>query len=365
MMTWLRIAAASALLGAVQPASAQPLARSDTAATIEAVVRDHGPSGFVMVADAVSVIWQTPRASCPPAGTVRNAAATIALCHPRDPAQMRWPWASITKQVLATLAMQEAARGRIVLDEPADRYLPALAGTVPPTVRQLIQHRAGLRNPEDTAKDASGQPGWYTTGPTGLDWCLVERRAAGGDWRYNNCDTIVLGALLAKVTGKDVPTLFADSIARPADLTDTAFAPVAAGTLAVSLTPDERSTLARYGAAGGLIGTPADLLRFDRALMAGALLPDAARAEMWRGDPALGYMALGQWAFEVPLKGCAKPVRLIERRGGIGRFQARNIIAPDHNLIFIAFTADGEYDFGEIWQGKGFSHDLLAAAVCA
>jgi D-alanyl-D-alanine carboxypeptidase len=57
-------------------------------------------------------------------------------------------------------------------------------------------------------------------------------------------------------------------------------------------------------------------------------------------------------------------VRIIERRGGIERFQARNIILTDLNRIVVLFTAGGEFDFGEIWQGKGLSHDALAAAAC-
>lgn len=102
----------------------------------------------------------------------------------------------------------------------------------------------------------------------------------------------------------------------------------------------------------------------DRALVAGRLLSPAARDELWKGDPKLGFMALAQWSFFAPLKGCSAPVRIIERRGGIERFQVRNIILPDSNRIIILFTADGDFDFGEIWQGKGLSHDLLAAAAC-
>ena len=49
---------------------------------------------------------------------------------------------------------------------------------------------------------------------------------------------------------------------------------------------------------------------------------------MWTGDPALGYMALGQWAFDAPLEGCIGDVRIIERRGAIGKYQLRNIILP-------------------------------------
>ena len=35
-----------------------------------------------------------------------------------------WRWASVTKQITATIAMQEAAAGRLDLDAPIIRYLP-------------------------------------------------------------------------------------------------------------------------------------------------------------------------------------------------------------------------------------------------
>lgn len=286
--------------------------------------------------------------------------------------QVAWPWASVTKQVIATLIMQEVEDGRIALDAPASRYLPRLTGGA--TVRQLLQHRAGLPNPETTAKDAGGVPAFYTAarynGAAGLDWCLTARSAPGGAWAYNNCDYLVLGALLQQVTRTPLPALFARRIAAPLGLTAGFIAPVAS-------TPDarwpggptdsERAQIARYGAAGALVGTPVDLITFDRALLSGALLTSEARAEMWRGDPALGFMGLGQWSFTAPLAGCAKPVRIVERRGAIGRFAVRNAILPDLGISVALFTNRGDPDtggFGEVWQGKGITHDVLAAAAC-
>lgn len=283
-------------------------------------------------------------------------------------AEQVWPWASVTKQVVATLVMQEVEAGRLALDVPAGRYLPAL-GAISPTIRQLLQHRAGLRNPEDSPKDGQGEPSFYTTGPGGLGWCLSGRGATGGTPRYNNCDYIVLGALLAQTTGTPLPVLFARHIAGPLGLSarfiDPAAPPTPDTVWAGGPDAAERRAIANYGAAGGIEGTAADLAAFDRALLSGTLLSAAARAEMWRGDPALGSMAMGQWSFTAQLKGCAAPVRLIERRGAIGRFAVRNVIAPDLGLVMVLFTNRGDDGFGEIWQGSGRTFDLLSAGACA
>ena len=356
------LTSAVAALLATSPLAAAPAPQLNLAP----VLASHGFDGFAMVANKDAILWQTPTAKCPP-----SVGSAIVLCHPRDPAFLRWPWASVTKQIMAVLTMQQVDAGLIALDSPASRYLPALSGSAPaPTIRQLLQHRAGLRNPEDSGKDASGTPTWYTATDDALGWCVQGRTEPGGSWRYNNCDTLVLGAVLEKVTGQSVATLFVENISSPLGLEATGFAdrfehansPLPG--MAMALTDAENALLARYGAAGGLVGPPLDLLTIDRALMAGKLLSATARGKMWQGDPGLGFMALGQWSFDAPLRGCAKPVHLIERRGGIGRFQVRNILVPDTGQSIIMFIANGDFDFGEIWQGQGLSHDVLSAAVC-
>ena len=276
-----------------------------------------------------------------------------------------WPWASVTKQVLAVMVMQQVEDGTLDLDAPADSYLAGVAGsTLSPTIRQLLQHRSGLRNPDDSPADANGFPSFYSDGPTGLDWCLAERTAPPQEWRYNNCDYIVLGAILEEVTGQDIESLFRDGIAEPAGLHDTRF-----------LTADEMRDyegreaiydlrIARYGASAALVGPLEEMLRFDRALLNGELLGEEARDVLWNGDPSLGYMALGQWVFTAPLKGCDTPVRVVERRGAIGKYQVRNIILPDRDFVVALATDRAEFDFGEIWSGTGVMHDALAAAAC-
>lgn len=276
------------------------------------------------------------------------------------------PWASVTKQVVAVMVMQQVEAGRLALDAPADRYLPQLRGaTRPPTIRELLQHRSGLFNPDDGPVGPRGMPAWYSAGDDPLAPCLAGRGAPGAGWRYNNCDYLVLGRILERVTHRPLRTLFEQRIARPAGLTTAHFAgdpPRVAE--AVTWTPADQRLFTRFGAAGGLVGSIADLQRFDRALADGRLLSPAARETLWRADPALGSMALGQWVFDAQPVGCAAPLHIVERRGGIGRYQVRNIIVPERNVVVILFARDENLDFGEIWQGRGLSHDVLAAAAC-
>lgn len=288
-----------------------------------------------------------------------------------------WIWASVTKQVTATLVMQEVARGRMALDAPIGRYLPEFGGDRAITVRELLQHRSGLPNPSDTTP-VDGVPSFYReTGPAISDavrtarFCSSKAKGArGGQWEYNNCDYLVLGAALQAVTGRSYARLVEERVAAPLRIRTLRLARNgalhggAAATGYDGAAPVPAMNVATGGAAAALTGSAGDLARFDRGLMTGRLLDPAARATAWSGNAKLGFMALGVWSFPARLKGCAAPVQLVERRGDFGGTQVRNVIAPALGRAVILFTNDASAEFGEVWQGKGLTFDLLSAAFC-
>lgn len=287
-----------------------------------------------------------------------------------------WRWASVTKQVVATLVMQEVEKRRVDLDALATKYLPdvALPGGDALTVRRLLNHTSGLYDPNSGPAGPDGTPLAYlrskSPAPKGIDpQCLKPSgRAPGEKFVYNNCDYVVLGALLERVSGKPFPQLVNERIAKPLGINslrvlkpgdrDDIIGVDAKGATDAGVDPG------RYGTAANLAGTSNDLLAFDRALLANKLLGPVATAEMWRGDPKLGYAALGVWSYPVALKGCVTPQHIVERRGEVGNVQIRNLIAPERGIILIAFTATTATEFGEPWQGKGLTYELLSAALC-
>lgn len=278
-----------------------------------------------------------------------------------------FPWLSVTKQAVATMVMQEAARGRVALDAPASRYLPALTGgTRAPTVRELLEHRSGLRDPDNSPRDVNGVPGFHGDGPPGIEWCVGGRGAPGGPARHNDCDYLVLGGVLERASGRPLADLFAERIAGPAGARARfAGAPIGldadtvwAGGPGIPMLRE----LGRLGSAGGLIGSASDLLAMDEGLLSGALLPDDARGVMWRNGEAFG-----QTSFGASLRGCAAPVTVVERRGALFDFQVRNVLVPELGLAMVLMTNQGRdrLDLGDIAQGRGVVHDALAAAACA
>jgi D-alanyl-D-alanine carboxypeptidase len=291
-----------------------------------------------------------------------------------------WRLASVTKQLTALIVMQEVAKGTLDLDTPIKSYWPEWPAPHADriTARMLLRHQSGLADPAQDKQDKDGVPAFYRhNGPAAAPlaeasgFCAAAPRAAApAPYHYDNCDFIVLGALPKKLTGQPFETLLHDRIAAPLGLTTLGlFAPD--GPPHPHITgidehgrPEPALNLGTYGAAGSAYISPAELWRFDRALMENRLLDRIATAEMWRGEPTLGSAALGQWEYKAPIKGCPDPVDIVERRGAIGGVQIRNFLVPAEHVAVILFTDRGGFDYGEAWQGKGFAHDMMAAALC-
>ncbi len=353
------------ILGAM-PASAQKAAPPplDDAAVKAALNPDTAP-GTILIARGDKILFESTVGTIAPGGDTPHKLGAV------------WRWASVSKQVTATIAMQEVAAGRLDLDAPIFRYLPdskaPYAGRI--TSRMLMQHVSGLPRQEEGPIGRDEWPTFYsvdlTSPETGRTWCEgPTKREPLSEFHYGDCDFIMMTAVIEATSGKPYAALIEERIAKPLGLASVGIFPRAEATVAGFAEGKPESTafrLENFGGAGALYGTTRDLFAFDRALMTGKLIPDAQRAQMWDGKPEYGMAALGQWSFSVPLKDCGDtPVRIVERRGFIGGVVLRNIILPDLDMVIImtANRAEAEAAFGEIWQQAGITHDVMRAAVC-
>lgn len=335
------------------------------ASRVTAVLETYRLSGTVLIAKGDKIVYERAFGSVDPDGVRKHRLGQV------------WRYASVTKQWTATLAMQEVASGRLDLDAPIKTYLPTSKAPFADkiTARMLMQHVSGLPRTEESPLGADGWPQFYLlpsdSEGTGMPYCEGPTdRAPIAEFRYGDCDFIILAAVLEKITGKTFKTLIAERFIKPLGLKSVGLFPRRSATVVGYEGGKQESRLFRlenFGAAGALYGTTHDLLRFDRALITGKLIPDAQRDVMWSGDPKLGFAAFGQWAFSVPIKGCgSEPIRFIERRGAIGGVVLRNLILPELDVVIIMTSnrAEADADFGEIWQQRGISHDVIAAALC-
>lgn len=119
--------------------------------------------------------------------------------------------ASLAKPVTAAIVLSLAAQGKVDLDRPAAAYLPAFPNPSI-TVRQLLSHSAGLSfddRPEALAGRSNAQ----------LVAALAERPllfAPGRAFAYCNACTIVLAALIERLTGRHYLAAARERAALPA-----------------------------------------------------------------------------------------------------------------------------------------------------
>jgi CubicO group peptidase (beta-lactamase class C family) len=220
----------------------------------------------------------------------------------------RFRTASVAKTLTATAVMRLAEEGKLDLDAPVQRYCPAFpAKPFPVTARQLLSHVAGVRHYQRRG-ESSGADHFFTIEQAlGLfkdDPLLFE---PGSRFGYSTYGYMVLGCALEGAGGASYDELMARLVFAPAGMErsgpDHHFLVLAGRarpyaalgqreweTLAPAVrararpgevfnAPPHDTSMKR--AAGGLLTTPVDLVRFALAFQAGRVVSPATVQRMW------------------------------------------------------------------------------------
>jgi CubicO group peptidase (beta-lactamase class C family) len=198
--------------------------------------------------------------------------------------------ASLTKVVGTTLAaMRLYDEGRLDLDAPVARYLPAYGGGQKDrvTIRHLLSHSAGHRAFHPFHRDGPRQPDAI------LDFILGDslRYAPGTDTRYSDFDMIVLGEVIEAITGQPLDAYLRATFYEPLGMDATGFR--AAGTLDPRALPTEVDDTFRRRTLQGEVHDEAASLLGGVAGHAGlfSTAPDLARVAflLTNGGRAYGH----------------------------------------------------------------------------
>ena len=191
--------------------------------------------------------------------------------------------ASLTKVVATTTAvMKLVEQGKIELEAPASRYLPAFSGGLKDTVkvRQLMTHTSGT-------KPGIPSAGWDDYEGGIAKACKEPLATAPGTViRYSDINFILLGEIVRVASGRPLNEFSAAEIFAPLSMKDSGYRPadnlrtrVAPTTSEVECGVVHDPTARKLGGVAGHAGlftTAADLARFARMLLAGGEL-DGAR----------------------------------------------------------------------------------------
>lgn len=194
---------------------------------------------------------------------------------------------SITKQFTAVAVLMLAEEGKLALDDEITRFFPdwpTHGHTI--TVEHLLTHTSGIRS-------YTGMPAFGDLRRRDLtlqELVAVFRDepmdfAPGSDFRYNNSGYVLLGAIIEQLSGQPYAEFVRSRIFEPLGMTDTRFEDLLEVTprrvAGYGLGEGRRLRNAEYlsmsapHAAGALISTVDDQLRWQRAVAGRRLLSGA------------------------------------------------------------------------------------------
>jgi len=242
--------------------------------------------------------------------------------------------ASMTKPITSVALMQLVEQGRLGLEDPAEKYLPELAGlkviesfdpatgayqvrpaSRPPTVKHFLTHTSGLAYPFTSAIWRDFKPRAGETYPFGGPLLFDP----GERWHYST-STDVVGKLVEVVSGQKLEDYFREHIFAPLKMDDTSYnVPEQKGPRLVAQqqragarmdgavelqNPQLGLTVAAPIGGGGLASTAGDYGRFMRMLLDGGVL-DGVRVLKAETVALMGQNQIG--AISVPALKSALP----------------------------------------------------------
>jgi CubicO group peptidase (beta-lactamase class C family) len=210
--------------------------------------------------------------------------------------------ASLTKPVTAAAVAAAVTGGLLDLDEPIENYLGGLRlarhrDYAAPTVRQVLQHRAGLGTHYDFRYADS--PAIMPTAREAIERYGTLYREPGSRFEYSNLGYGLLDLALRTATGRDPGEFTRDQVLGPLGLTSYHLGPSypGPGPAALRYAADGRQyplcDTSHRGASLGWATAP-DLAMFGLsqgggAGIAGPAAPAVVRAALPTDDPRLGY----------------------------------------------------------------------------
>lgn len=212
---------------------------------------------------------------------------------------------SITKQFAAAGVLALVDAGQVKLDDPLSKYVPDYPSGKRITVLQLLNHTSGV-------KSYTGIPG-YMAGPIRNDLTTAQLIDVfkslpvdfepGTAWAYNNSGYVLVGAVIEAASGQPWHAYLRKTFFEPLGMRDTGYGhdPAIVARQVKGHTFDGGKpvpalplSMTQPHAAGALVSTVDDLLRWNRALHEGRVLTAETYRQMIApvgkaARPGVGY----------------------------------------------------------------------------
>jgi CubicO group peptidase (beta-lactamase class C family) len=276
---------------------------------------------------------------------------------------MRYAIGSVSKQFTAAAILLLAQDGRLSLDDPVSRFLPALTRSRDVTIRQLLSHTSGYQDywPQDYVMATMRVP---TTADAILStWATKPLDFEPGTaWQYSNTNYVIAGQIIERASGMPFMTFLQQRILAPLGMAGIADVNLdrlgetdATGYYRRALAPLRPAPKEGRGwlfAAGELAMPIADLAKWDISLIDRSLLApasyDALTHEVPLANGSPTHYALGIDVNVV--RG-----RLVwSHTGEVSGFTTSNVVYPTDSVAVIVYVnQDASGAATEISQAVG------------
>jgi len=211
--------------------------------------------------------------------------------------------ASVSKQFTATAILLLEHDGRLHLDDPVQRWLPALPQSNI-TLRQLLTHTSGLLDYEDLMDPADTRQVHDSDVLQLLSTQDKTYFAPGTSYRYSNSGYALLALIVERASGKRYADFLRERIFQPLGMRDTVAYENGVSSVAHRAfghsdenghwSRTDQSTTSAVLGDGGIYSSIDDLQRWDAALYDDRLLPKATWQQAFTpytdtDDPAVRY----------------------------------------------------------------------------
>ena len=286
---------------AARPASAAEVATYAQALLAENVAAD-GPGIAVLVARGDQVLFRGAR-----------GLADVELGVPLSPDQV-FRIGSVTKQFAAAGTLKLVEAGRVRLDDPLSKYLKDYPNGGAISVRQLLNHTSGVKSYTgiDGYMTESIKRDLDTQALIGVFKDLPADFAPGQGYAYNNSGYVLLGAVIEAASGKPWYESLDATLFKPLGLAHTRYGDVHAlipgyvrGYTRIDgrVAPMNHLDMSQPHAAGALVSTLDDLLRWNLALHQGRVLQPGHYRAMTSPEGKAAASAYGYGIGRVPVRG--------------------------------------------------------------
>jgi CubicO group peptidase (beta-lactamase class C family) len=260
---------------------------------------------------------------------------------------MRYSIGSVSKEFLAATIMLLIEQGKLTLDDPVAKFMPALTDASQVRVRDLLDHTSGYRDfwPQDYVPPAMLKP--ITSSQIIRDWATLPLDfAPGTQYQYSNTGYTIAGAIVEQVSGQPLMDLLHQRIFEPLGMRSVLDVNLgrlepgdAQGYLRYTLGPPRPAPKEGPGwlfAAGGLAMTAEDLARWDLALLDGKLLAPSSLAAMASTRVlANGTSANYGLGLDVYMESGR---RVLGHSGEVSGFVSQNTLYPDQKAAIVVLT---------------------------